>query len=81
MVDSAFPDVLGYITGGERINIGVVQIAPGVRPKIAQAGRPFEIALVIQNACDAKVDVTINLHLPKQFAAKSSRIVVGLTPA
>jgi hypothetical protein len=81
MSDNAFPDVLGYITGGDRINLGVVQIAPGVRPKIAQAGRPFEIALVVQNACDAKVDVTINLHLPKQFAAKSARVVVGLTPA
>lgn len=84
-----YPDILGYITGGERYNAGVVQVALAVRPRVPRAGRPFEAILLIQNASDVDVDVTATLHIPEQdakkqinrFMAKSSKLVVGLRPA
>lgn len=84
-----YPDVLGYITGGERCNIGVAQLALAVRPRVVRAGRAFEAILLVQNAADVDVDVTAVLHLPEadarrqkgRFISKKSRLVVGLRPA
>lgn len=84
-----YPDILGYITGGARYNLNVAQVALAVRPRIVRAGRPFEAILLVQNASDVDVDVTVALHLPEQdarrqkgkFIAKSARLVVGLRPA
>lgn len=86
---SAYPDVLGAVTGGPRLNAGVVQIAIATRPRIVRAGRPFEVLLLIQNASDAEMDVTATLQLPEldakkqkgRFSAATQRLVVGLTPA
>ena len=84
-----YPDILGYITGSDRCNASVVQVALTVRPRVPRAGRPFEAILLIQNAADVDVDVTATLHIPEQdakkqknrFIAKSSKLVVGLRPA
>lgn len=84
-----YPDILGYITNNARYNINVVQVALGVRPRVARAGRPFEAILLIQNAADVDVDVTATLQLPetdakkkpRRFITKSERLVVGLRPA
>lgn len=84
-----YPDVLGYITGGDRCNIGVAQLALAVRPRVVRAGRAFEAVLLVQNAADVDVDVTAVLHLPEadarrqkgRFVSKKSRLVVGLRPA
>ncbi len=92
MIDASqpnYPDVLGYITGGDRLNVGVVQLALAVRPRVTRAGRPFEAVLLIQNASDVDVDVTATLQIPdvdakkqkKRFLTKSERLVVGLRPA
>lgn len=89
MFEANLPDILGYITGGPRLNASVVQLALAVRPRVTRAGRPFEAILLIQNACDQNVDVTATLQLPetdakkkpKRFLAKSARLVVGLRPA
>ncbi len=89
MTDSNYPDILGYITGGDRLNVSVVQVALAVRPRVSRAGRPFEAILLIQNASDADVDVTATLQLPeldakkqkKRFITKTERLVVGLRPA
>lgn len=84
-----YPDILGFITGGPRLNVGVVQIALATRPRVVRAGRPFEAILLIQNACDANVDVTAILQLPefdahkqrRRFVTKTERLLVGLRPA
>lgn len=81
-----YPDVLGYITDGERLNLNVVQIAVGARPQAVRAGRPLEIMLLIQNASDLAVDVTVSLQLPnkdaanrkERFLTKAERLVVGV---
>jgi hypothetical protein len=84
-----YPDILGYITGGARLNVNVIQCALAIRPRVPRAGRPFEAILLIQNACDHNVDVTATLQLPEQdakkkpkrFITKSERLVVGLRAA
>jgi len=92
MTDSTttnYPDILGYITGGERCNINVVQLALTVRPRVVRAGRPFETILLVQNASDVDVDVTASLTLPEldakkqkgRFLSKKNRLLVGVRPA
>lgn len=83
------PDLLGAVTGGDRLNLDVVQCALGVRPSSVSAGKPFEAILLLQNASDVNVDVTAVVKLPEQdargkrnrFIVKRERLVVGLRPA
>ncbi len=83
------PDMLGAITGGERVNISVMQCALGVRPRNVPAGQPFEVILLLQNASDADVDVSLRVRLPERdanqkpnrFFAQRERLLVGLRPA
>lgn len=84
-----YPDILGYITGGPRYNVNVLQIALGVRPRVVRAGRPFEAVLLVQNASDANVDLGVQMEIPERdakrqkgmFTAGKNRLVVGLRPA
>lgn len=86
---SNYPDILGHFTHGERCNIGVVQMALAVYPFVVRAGHPFQAVLLMQNASDAEVDVTLTLRLPERdakrqkdrFSAQRTRLVVGLRPA
>ncbi len=64
-----YPDILGYITDGQQLTIGVVQAALGVRPPVARVGRPFAAILLLQNMSDANVAVTATLQLPPKDAA------------
>src|SRR5258707_667070 len=64
-----YPDILGYITDGQQLTIGVVQMALGVRPPVARVGRPFAAILLLQNMSDANVEVSATLHLPAKDAA------------
>jgi hypothetical protein len=80
MSDSAnYPDVLGLITGGARCNIGAAQVAVAVRPRIVRAGRPFEVILLVQNASDGEIDVTMALHLPSHDAKRQRERFIGRT--
>ena len=84
--DYNYPDVLGYLTGSERLNITVVQAAMAVRPRAVRAGRPFEVIMILQNAADCPVDVTVTLTVPEKdakgnkgrFLVGTERLVVGL---
>jgi hypothetical protein len=84
-----YPDILGYITGGARHNANVAQVALAVRPRVVRAGRPFEAILLIQNAADVDVDISVTLQLPTEdakkkpnrFIIKADRLRVGLRPA
>jgi hypothetical protein len=87
--DQSYPDILGAITGGARLNAGVVQLALATRPRIVRAGRAFEVLLLIQNASDAEIDLTATLLLPEldakkqkgRFSASTNRLLIGLSPA
>jgi hypothetical protein len=83
-----YPDVLGYLTGGQRSNLNVVQLAAALRPRVVRAGRPFEMLVLIQNACDLELEVTATLHLPEKdakgskerFLTKAGKLAVRLEP-
>lgn len=64
-----YPDILGYITDGQQLTIGVVQAALAVRPPVARVGRPFAAVLLLQNMSDANVGVSATLQLPVKDAA------------
>ena len=90
MADSVnYPDVLGFLTGGQRSNFGSAQVALAVRPRIVRAGRPFEVLVFVQNASDGAIDVTLTLHLPSvdakrqhdRFIAQTQRLVVTVKGA
>ncbi len=84
-----YPDLLGAVTGGPRLNLDVVQGALAVRPFQAPAGQPFEVVFLLQNASDVDVDVVIAPVLPdkdaagqkERFSLKSSKLRIGLRPA
>lgn len=86
---SNYPDILGEISSGARANISVLQLATALRPRIARAGRPFEMLMLLQNASDVELDVTVTLRLPdkdkagkkKRFVTKAQRLVIGLPEA
>lgn len=84
-----YPDLLGFITGGGRVNVGVVQAALATRPRVVKAGRPFEVIVLLQNACDVDVDVMTTLYLPEmdarrrrdRFVTRTTRLLIGIAPA
>lgn len=87
--EANYPDVLGAITRGARVNLDVVQAAMAMHPAKVLRGEIVEVVLLLQNASDSDVDVTIKLEIPQrdqakqkdQFTVKSDRVVVGLNPA
>src|SRR5215468_1697322 len=90
MSDSVnYPDVLGFLTGGQRASFGAAQVALAVRPRLIRAGRPFEVILLVQNASDGAIDVTMTLHLPNidarrqhdRFLTKTQKLVVTVKGA
>lgn len=86
--DTGYPDVLGFITDGERYSVGVVDVALAVHPRVGRAGRPFEVITLVQNTVDAPVDVTVEIKLPdkdargknNRFVTSNQRLVVGVAP-
>ena len=65
-----YPDVLGALTGGQRVNFGVIQCALTLRDDRVAAGRTAEALLLVQNACDQTTDVSIQVRVPEQDAKK-----------
>jgi len=63
------PDVLGMITGGLRVSVGVVQCAFATYPRATALGQPFEGLLLLQSTCDKSLPVTVTVKLPKKDAS------------
>ena len=61
-----YPDVLGTITGGSRLNVELVQCAFGVYPTSTALGQPFEALVLLQNICDRPLQVTVTVQLPRK---------------
>ncbi|KXK23601.1 MAG: hypothetical protein UZ15_CFX003000549 [Chloroflexi bacterium OLB15] len=84
-----FPDILGELTQGARVQFGTVDAAVALRPRTPRAGKPFEIIVLLQNTLAAPVDVIVSLRLPEQdakkqygqFIAQSNRVIVGMRAA
>ena len=65
-----YPDILGYVTGGERVSLNVAQLALAVAPRNVRAGRPFQALLLAQNTSHSHVELTASLNLPARDAKK-----------
>lgn len=85
-----YPDILGFVTGGERLLIAnCVEVAVAVRPQTVTAGKPFALVALLQNVTDVSVKVMAVLQLPGRdadgqngrFAAKQTSMEVTLFPA
>lgn len=84
-----YPDLLGAVTGGPRLNVDAVQCALAVRPAEVAAGSFFEIVFLVQNASGQDVDLIVEPVLPnrdasnqrRSFLTKSERLRIGLRPA
>lgn len=63
------PDVLGMITGGLRLNIGLLQCAHALYPRTTTAGQPLEALLLLQNSSDKPLALTLTIRLPKRDSA------------
>jgi len=83
-----YPDVLGAIAN-DRVAVSIIQAAIGIRPKVARAGKPFSVLILLQNAANSAVDAVVTIRLPEldfkrqrgKFTAKAQRLVIGLQPA
>lgn len=69
MVEYNYPDVLGTITGGVRLELGSLQCAVGVYPDGVALGQPFELLVVVQSTIDQPQDVTLTIRLPRKDAS------------
>lgn len=63
------PDVLGMITGGLRLNLGLLQCAHALYPRTTTAGQPLEALILLQNSADKPLALTLNVRLPKRDSA------------
>jgi len=67
-IEPMYPDVLGAITGGARVNIDKLQCALGVFPRRSYLNQPAELVLVLQNMVDQTMKVQVAVQLPIENA-------------
>ncbi|MDX2162966.1 MAG: hypothetical protein SF162_16745 [bacterium] len=85
-----YPDVLGYITNGERLAVGAAHIAVSTRPaEGARAGQATQVLVLAQNMLDVDIDLIAVVQVPDtdarrqkhKFSVKTGRYVVGMKAA
>lgn len=83
-----FPDILGYVTGGERLNLDIIHLAATGLPTTIKAGKVFRLVVIVQNMIDSPVGLTLTLSLPtdtagkkNKFSTNTQKIEVGLLSA
>lgn len=59
-----YPDVLGAITGGARLELDTLQAAVGVYPGKTMHGQPFEVLILLQSKLAQPHEVALALQLP-----------------
>lgn len=59
-----YPDVLGAITGGQRINMEALECALGTFPRQAYINQPVEVVLALQNMVDQTLQLKVAIRLP-----------------
>jgi len=65
-IDPLYPDVLGEITRGARINMDKLQCALGVFPRRTFINQPLEVILLMQNMVDQNMQIKVGIQLPTQ---------------
>lgn len=59
-----FPDVLGAVTGGQRIAMEHMECALGLFPTQAYVNQPIEVVLVMQSIVDQPIQAKVAIRLP-----------------
>ena len=83
MFESPYPDILGFVTGGERVSVNSVDFALATLPAVTCAGQPFQAMLLAQNNSNAVVELNTTLSLPgrkKRFIAADEAVDYQLKP-
>lgn len=84
-----YPDVLGFLTHGQRLIIDPLHVAVAARPGSVSAGKSFEAIVVLQNALGVELDAVLRLVVPdKDRDGKAGRfsspvkaaVRIGLRP-
>ncbi len=68
MQQQDYPDVLGAITGGARLEMETLQCALGVFPAGTAIGQPFEVVVILQSMIARPQEVVLALRLPRRDA-------------
>jgi hypothetical protein len=61
-----YPDVLGYLSGGLRLAVDVLQAAVAMRPETISAGRMIDAVLLLQNTTASDIEVLVRVVPPQQ---------------
>lgn len=59
-----YPDVLGAITDGPRINMDALECVMGVYPRMAYINQPIEIVMVLQSMVDQEINLKAAIRVP-----------------
>ncbi|MCI0693246.1 hypothetical protein L0337_14735, partial [candidate division KSB1 bacterium] len=74
-----YPDVLGALTNGARVNFDVIQVAVAAQPDKINAGKSFDVIVLLQSTVKSEVDVAVRLIVPeKDISGKSGRFATKL---
>ncbi|HUN05630.1 MAG TPA: hypothetical protein PLQ56_03495 [Aggregatilineales bacterium] len=76
-----YPDILGYITGDERLTSGVIQAALATNTRVIPAGQTFALLLLLQNLSDVNVEVKATLQVPAQDAKRQKGRLIPESPS
>jgi hypothetical protein len=88
VVPPSYPDVLGYLSQS-RADLEWLHAALAARPGEVNAGKAFEVVVLLQNMLGGEVDAVLRLQLPERdLAGKAGRfstplnkvIRIGLRP-
>jgi hypothetical protein len=87
-IEPLYPDVLGAITGGTRINMDKLQCALGIFPRRVFINQPTEVVVILQNMVDQNMQIKVGLQLPNQdkkgdpvvIDAAKKTLSIGLRP-
>ena len=63
---SLYPDVLGFVSGDNRLTVDCVQAALGIYPTQVAVGQPFELLVLLQNLCDHSITPKAVIQLPRR---------------
>jgi len=66
MFETDYPDVLGTLTDGKRLELPSLQCAMGVFPGGSALGQPFELLVLLQSTIDQPQTVTLSVRLPRK---------------
>ncbi len=81
-----YPDILGYVTGGDRFSVAPLEFALSTGRSATRAGDSFNVFVLVQNTVDVSVTMAISLNLPELpntegFMARTTHLHILIRPA